>query len=346
MGKELNCDFYFGDTVFMDLKKMDYSNLIGYKGELKTLKIRSYRWQLGISKFLFMSYDNYIITGDSSYLSYWLLLLICFIRQKKIYMWTHGLKPDSLEKRIPLSGIFYSHASGGLLLYGNHSRNFMIEKGFPENKLHVIYNSLDFEYQYNIRQQQVQSGIYKNHFRNNDPIVLFIGRLQKAKRLELIIKSQKKLIEQGIFTNTIFVGSGEMEQSLRNLAREEELVDRVWFFGPCYDEKQIAELIYNATLTVCPGNIGLTSIHSLVYGTPVITHSNFWKHGPEFEAITSGISGDFFEEGSYEDLSQKIYIWIKRSQSERETIRKDCYKIIDTFYNPQYQIRLLKKLLQ
>lgn len=347
MDKELRCDFYFGDTVFMELKKLDYSKLQSYKGELKTIKLRSYRWQLGISKFLFRNYDSYIITGDPGYLSYWFLLLICIIRHKKIYMWCHGLKLQPSTKRGDLlAKIFYNNASGGLLLYGNYSRNLMIEEGYPEDKLHVIYNSLDHENQYKIRQKQKAEDIYFEHFRNNDPVVIFIGRLNKEKKLRLIIESQKKLIEKGIFLNSVFIGSGEMEQPLRDMTKEYGLIDKVWFYGSCYDEQQIAKLIYNATLTISPGNIGLTALHSLVYGTPVITHSNIWNHGPEFEAITRGETGDFFDEDDVNDIVMKVSSWIKQSQNKREIVRNMCYEKVDLWYNPDFQIKLLKRILK
>lgn len=54
----------------MDLKKLEYSKFQGYKGELKTIKLKSFNWQLGISKFFFRNYDYYIITDDPSYLLY------------------------------------------------------------------------------------------------------------------------------------------------------------------------------------------------------------------------------------------------------------------------------------
>jgi len=107
----------------------------------------------------------------------------------------------------------------------------MIEEEYSMSNLHVIYNYLDHENQYNLRQKQVSGDIYKKHFQNNDPVVIFIGRLIKEKKLGLIIESQKKLTEQNVFFNTVFIGSGEMEQPLRDISCEYELVDRVWFYG-------------------------------------------------------------------------------------------------------------------
>lgn len=346
MDKELNCHFYFGNTVFMDLKKMDYSKLKGYKAELKTLRFRSFSWYFGTFNFLFRNYDSYIITANPGCLSYWLIILICKIRQKKIFMWGHGLKLPLPSKRAALlTKVFYHYASG-FLLYGNYSRNLMVEEGYSKSKLHVIYNSLDHEKQFNLRLKQKKDEIYENYFHNNSPVVIFIGRLIKDKKLELIIESQKKMMEQGVFFNTVFVGQGEMEQPLINLSRKYGIVDRVWIYGSCYDEQQIAILIYNATITVSPGNIGLTAIHSLVYGTPVITHSNFWNHGPEFEAIISGETGDFFEEDNVNDLILKINKWIKLLENNRDPVRIKCYEKVDHFYNSEFQIKLLKSIVQ
>jgi glycosyltransferase involved in cell wall biosynthesis len=346
MDKELNCDFYFGHSVFMNLKKMDYSILKGYRRELKTIHLRSYKWQLGIFKVILKKYDSYIITGDPSYLSNWILLFFCNIRHKKLFLWCHGLNEEKSNVINFILKNFYKNATGGLLLYGNYSRNFMINKGYTSSKLYVIFNSLDHDNQFKIRQNLAPIDIYEKHFKNIDPVIIFIGRLLKEKRLEFIIESQKLLIKQGISCNVVFIGAGEMEESLKTQTRYHELVDRIWFYGSCYEEQLIAPLIFNASLTVSPGNIGLTAIHSLVYGTPVITHSNFKKHGPEFEAIHSGETGDFFEEGNVIDLTLKLSSWIKFSHNNRESIRKLCYKIIDSYYNPEYQIKLLKNILK
>ena len=44
---------------------------------------------------------------------------------------------------------------------------------------------------------------------------------------------------------------------------------------------------------VSPGNVGLTAIHSLSYGTPVLTHNNFNNQMPEVESIQPGFNGYF-----------------------------------------------------
>lgn len=80
----------------------------------------------------------------------------------------------------------------------------------------------------------------------------------------------------------------------------------MWFYGACYDEKQIAEFLYNADLCVSPGNVGLNAMHAMTFGCPVIRHSNMVAQMPEVEAIEDGLTGTYFEENNIESLAQSI----------------------------------------
>lgn len=83
------------------------------------------------------------------------------------------------------------------------------------------------------------------------------------------------------------------KQQLQQQVKSYNLANNIWFYGACYDEIKNAALIYNADLCVSPGNVGLTAMHSMVFGTPVITHNDFKWQMPEFEAIEPGKTGDF-----------------------------------------------------
>jgi glycosyltransferase involved in cell wall biosynthesis len=107
----------------------------------------------------------------------------------------------------------------------------------------------------------------------------------------------------------------------------------------------IAELFYNANVCVSPGNVGLTAIHSLTFGCPVITHGNLPDQMPEFEAIRPGITGDFFKENDAYDLSEKIKKWISLNDAQRDETRNAAYKEIDQKWNIHYQINTIRKII-
>jgi glycosyltransferase involved in cell wall biosynthesis len=341
--KEFNCDFFIGNQLFEPIKKMNYNILKGFKKELDFVPIfNNFYWQKNVVLLAFKPYRNYIITGDLRCLSTWAILFLNMLLGKKTFLWTHGFYGDESRLKIFAKKIYFSMCSK-ILLYGDYSKNLMITNGFKSNKLVSIYNSLNYDLQKSILSKAKKTKLFNNQFENNDPVLIYTGRIQRVKKIDLLIKSFNTLLKMNIKCNLVIVGdNSEDSDFLLNLVEDKS---RVWFYGPCYDENKLCEMFYNSDVCISPGNVGLTAMHSLVYGTPVITHNNFQNQMPEFESITDGKTGSFFDENSLDSLIDKIKLWIGLNEKERNVVRNNCCKIIDERYNPHVQIEILKKLL-
>ena len=143
------------------------------------------------------------------------------------------------------------------------------------------------------------------------------------------------------------VGDGPQKEMLEELVLRINVDDRVWFYGSCYDEEMIAVALQNSVLCVSPGNVGLTSIHALNYGVPVITHDNFTMQMPEAEAIHKGVTGDFFRYNDSISLAETIERWlgIMSNKQKRDKVRANAYKMIDDIYNPKNQLNAIKNTI-
>jgi len=342
-----DCDYVFGKSMG-DIKQMDTSFLKGNVTKVDNKYfLGPFYWQKGVQKFVKKGYDTYIILGDTRCLSTWLFCIRArlFFPKKRVFFWTHGWygKESTLERI--LKKLFFRLPNGGIFLYGNYARELMIKEGFDANKLYVIHNSLAYEKQLEIRRSLKSDDVYQKHFANNNPNLVFVGRLTKVKHLDLVLQSLKRLKAEGILFNFTMIGGGEQEDELRALTKALAIEDNVWFYGPCYDEGQLGHLIYNADLCVSPGNVGLTAIHSMVFGTPVLTHNDFAWQMPEFEAIKEGETGGFFVRDDVDSLAEKISAWFSVEKYDRERIRQNCFKEIDQNWTPQFQLGVLKSNL-
>lgn len=344
--KEIKSDFFIGDNVKSPMKKMNYSELSGFKGELKNIYLLGNIYsQKGAIKTVFSDYKHYIITGEPHCISTWIILLLARFTTKKTYLWTHGWYGDETSLKKYAKKVFFGLANH-ILLYGDYARKLMIEEGFYPEKLHCIYNSLDYDTQLAVRKSLKESDIFKNRFHNNYPVLCYVGRIQKSKRLDILIESIELLWKKyEKLVNLVIVGKESDDAGIEGIVENYKLSDNVWFYGPSYDENELGAIFFNSNLCVSPGNVGLTAIHSLTYGCPIITHNSFENQGPEFESITPGVTGDFFEEKNIDDLAFKINTWLELHPTNDDIIRKECYKVIDDKYNPHYQIQLLKSLL-
>ena len=343
LDKELKIDFYFGDKM-QDVKKLDYNNLKGFKKELNNISLfLNFYWQKGALGVFFNKYDKYIMLGEYYCVSTWLILFLSKFTSKKVMLWTHGWYGKETRLISLVKKLFFFMADD-IFLYGNYAKNLMIKEGFNPQMLHVIYNSLDYEEQLKIRGELKRKNVFKKYFGNDFPVLIFIGRLTKIKKLDYILQAQKNLVDGGFSVNLVIIGDGEEKELLEDKVKRLRLQSSVWFIGKLYEEKLIANYIYNADLCVSPGNVGLTAMHSMVYGTPVISHDNFSLQMPEFEAVKKGETGDFFKYDNIKSLTKSIEFWLKININ-REFTRSKCFKRIDTNFNPNYQLNVIQNVL-
>lgn len=340
-----DCRWVFGVNG-TDIKGLD-TTLLKKVETVPNVVLRSpWYWQKGVLGLTGeKDLNTFFILGDPHCLSSWLLALKLrfFHPQKRLYCWTHGWygKETRATKWVKKAFFKLMH---GVFLYGNHARELMLKEGFAGDRLFVIHNSLNHSEQVGLRAKCTRSEVYTTHFGNSDPVLLFVGRLTAVKKLDMLLDAVAELSQTGRPCNLILVGDGAERAKLEKIAGELGIAERVWFYGACYDDHTNAELIYNADLCVAPGNVGLTAMHAMVFGTPVISHSDFKWQMPEFEAIRPGSTGDFFERDNLSSLVATIRGWLD-SHSDREAVRQACYEEIDTYWTPEFQMKVLEKNL-
>lgn len=346
--KEFDCAWAFGRKPLggADIESMNPEEFRNFLGYLDNRRIfGNWYWQKGVLKLLFKNFDTYLVLGEPFCVSTWVFCgLAKLIPGKRVFFWSHGwYGRETFVKRV-MKKVFF-RLGNGVFLYGNYARELMIKEGFSPEKLWTIHNSLAYDEQLKLRKTLKPSTIFREHFGNENRTLVFVGRLTQTKRLDMILDALAILRERGMNLNLVLIGDGAARKSLEQKTQELGLEKNVWFYGACYEEDKISELMYNADLCVSPGNIGLTAMHALMFGCPSITHDDFKNQMPEFEAIIPGKTGAFFERGNVESLATTIEKWFSENRS-REDVRKACYAEIDASWNPEFQIEVLKAGLE
>lgn len=326
---ELDADIYSGDHSregIAQLKMEPHQRLGNIHRGTKLI------WQRrAIRKAFSKRYDAYLLTGNAGILSNWVITIIARLLGRKVYLWTHGLRGD--ESRGTLrKNLAYFRLAGNVILYGDRAAELL--RGHGITNITVIYNSLDYAAQLEIRKKTGDQAFLRNYFGNDLPTICYLGRLTPAKRLDMLLRAM-----QTLECNLVIVGSGTEFENLAKLADKLGINDRVWFYGESYDEIFIGTLLTASALTVSPSSIGLTAIHSLTFGTPVVTHNHAQSQMPEAEVIIDQVTGYYYQQGDQQSLRDTIAAALHKPKNEAA-----CHKIIDQKYNPEAQIKTLKKL--
>lgn len=353
LGEEsFDIKIYFGENR-SGIKPIDFERL---KPRLKqnTHKIKNFYfkrillWQGGvISTCLFNNFDHCIFSGDMYTISTWLALIICKLRGVNCIMWGHGLYGNEGSFKKLLRLFFFSLADYHLL-YEKRAKDMLSQEGFNKDKLHVIFNSLDYHEQKKMRDEfnTLTKDQELTFFTNpNLPLLIFVGRLTSEKKLDLLLHLANNLNMTKVSVNLLIIGDGEEMTKLQNNSYENLNSECLHFYGSCHDERIIGKFLSLADLCVSPGNVGLTAIHALSFGTPVATHSNFNNQGPESGAIIPDSNGFLFAEDDIDNLVIKTKQWLELKQ-DRIKIREACYKVIDDYYNPDYQLSIIKDVIK
>lgn len=295
-------------------------------------------WETNILRKIFSKkYDLFVLDGAISHISTWILAMICMLAGKKVLFWSHGFKGVDKGLKKIIRTFFFKYLPDGLIIYGDFSKNIMVDAGFNPNKIFVIGNSLDFETQKRtkallLKDKTFLEDLKTNLFAHNYPVLIFIGRLVSNKKVDKILDSISSLEEKGILLNCIIIGDGPEKSILEQKTQVQKLDKRVYFTNSLYKEEDIAKYFLIADLMVSPGNVGLNCIHSLSYGVPVITHDNFSSQNPEVEAINDNKNGLFFKYNDFNDMTAKIQLWFS---TEHDAINDECLKPILSSYNPK-----------
>ena len=290
--------------------------------------------------------DAIIYLANPWFVSTWIGAMAARLRGIPVLFWGHGwLRPETGGKRL-LRAVYFRLANR-MMLYSQRAAGLGRDTGYPADRITVIFNSLNTD-----AADEVVADIEAGRLNTHDPhsffedkarpLVICTARLIRACRFDLLLQAADLLAKRGQPVNILLVGDGPERAGLVAQARELGLA--VHFMGACYDESILGQLIYGADVTVSPGKIGLTAMHSLMYGTPAITHDNLDEQMPEVEALFPERVGALFRQGDATDLADVLHQWLNNGL-DRQEVRARCRAEIARHWTPQIQVARIKEAL-
>lgn len=344
--------FFFGDNLSgveaIDFEKDEFSS-----NKIRLHKVKNYwwkkdkiLWQSGvISECCRTKFEYAVFTSEMSRLSTWIAAVICRLRGIKVVFWAHGLYGYESGLKLWLKKIFF-RLPNKFAMYERRGKNILVKHGFKPDNLYVVFNSLDYD-AHKLLNKELQGldkkEIFSFFYDSSLPVAIFIGRLTKTKKLDMLLQAINQMNNEETKVNLVIIGDGPERENLEEMGKTGLKKKWLYFSGACYKEEVIGKFLSTSDLCVSPGNVGLTAIHSLSFGTPVCTHDNMVHQMPEAETIKDGYNGFFFKENDVNDLRIKIEDWM--DNMDRELTRKRSYEIIDMYYNPYYQLKVFEQLV-
>mgnify|MGYP000097258442 CR=1 FL=1 len=150
-----------------------------------------------------------------------------------------------------------------------------IKKVFHNADVKIIPNGIDLSAYSDVDNEKDKMFYkkYDNDISCGERIIVSMGRIQKKKGFDILIKSIKNLITSGERVKLFIAGEDEGElEFLESLVLSNELTNNVFFIGQIKDKEKV-KFLSNADIFVLPShneNFGNVYLESLASGTPII----------------------------------------------------------------------------
>jgi glycosyltransferase involved in cell wall biosynthesis len=175
--------------------------------------------------------------------------------------------------------------------------------GVPQEKIAIIPNGIDLE---EYKQLPMGDSFRKRlDIKDTEKIVLTIGRLEKIKGFQYLIRALPSIIEEVGSTKLVIAGPDfNYGAQLKRLTEEANVQDNVIFYGPI-NGKEKFEAFSAANIVAVPSiyeGFGMLLLEAMAAGKPLVATNT----GAAPEIIQNGKNGILVNPSDVEDLAGRI----------------------------------------
>jgi glycosyltransferase involved in cell wall biosynthesis len=244
--------------------------------------------------------DVAVLSWNARYLSLLPSLLRARVLGMPVVLWGHGYSKEENPLRLAVRDCL-ARLAQAVLFYNYATAKTFLDRGWRAERVYVAPNSLDQAAIAQVRDRWLGDPPRLKEFQrqrglDGGPVLINVGRIYPENRLETLVRALPVVAARWPTVKLVVIGKvAEEAQRLQQLARSLSVAGRIFWAGAIYDEEQIAPWMLTAALFCYPANIGLSIMHAMGYGLPVITGDSLTSHNPEIEVLQDGVNGVLFK---------------------------------------------------
>lgn len=313
-----------GKDVSCPLSNMRYD----YAHPLK--RIGPFVWQSGLSLNGLAKGDVAVVCGDVHQLSSLWIAWCAKLRGIRVVWWGHHKTATSTERGVKIRLFIARRLSDVMLAYTRTGISYLECRGFKKGRVFATGNTID--------QVPIKKAIAAW-----DGVDRFAGKkgllccsvLREKVKLDLVIRAlADERLKDAVMA---VIGEGPMKAEYERVAVECGVADRIAWLGATRDQEVMAPWFLSAKAFVYPGSVGLSILHAMSYGLPVVVHGNANHQMPEYEVMEDGKTGVCFAEDDIGDLVCKI-VMLLTDEPARMKMSKYCRDVAYNRYSMKQMI--------
>jgi len=230
-----------------------------------------------------------------------------------------------------------------IIVNSKHTRSSLGVFNLNREKIKLIYPSVELIDDFH--QDHLNYLKRKYNIEDNDKVLLTVGRLNKRKAQDMVIKAMANLDKH---TKYFIVGRGDFETDLRKTINHYKLRDRVFIFNNVSDEElvyyyQMADIFVlpNKKTDVEVEGFGIVFLEAAYYGLPIIAGNS----GGVLEILQDDKNALLVNGHSLRQLIQALYELLN-NKVKADRLSQNARSTYNKFSGYKVQSDKLKKLLE
>lgn len=218
-----------------------------------------------------------------------------------------------LERTIPV--VFRSTPA---IVVSESTKEDLVRRGLQPERITVIPNGIDVEYFTPGPESEVAPR----------PTLLFLGRLKRYKRVDLVVEATAELVREGLDVELWIGGEGDQMESLEQQARRLGITDRVRMLG-FLDENQKRDALRRAwvhVLTSPKEGWGISNIEAAACGRPSVVSDSPGLR----ESVVDGQTGILVPHGDVPALVRALGLLLRDGEM-RKRMGQQARAFAETF---------------
>ena len=197
----------------------------------------------------------------------------------------------------------------------------------------VISNGIDSRL---FHPRAAKKGIYEKYdIPINKPLIFFVGRIEKEKQLDILLKAFQYTYRK-TKAHLVIAGNGNQLNELKQLSKDLQIGNAVHFLGKVSYKEDLPELYTIMTVFVMPSiyeSQCIAGLEAAASGLPIVAANA----GALPELVISNKNGYLFKPGNFKDLNNKLVRIINNEKLQRSMARESLIVAKKHMSNNVYQ---------
>jgi glycosyltransferase involved in cell wall biosynthesis len=288
---------------------------------------------------VFKNRNELVVIAGYHKIEYWAMLAACILLRRKRAVFVDSTSYD--QQKSPLkeaAKAFFFRRCDGFFCYGIRSKEYVASYGIDERRIFFRCQAAALPHSYD-------ADAIRRYYAANQPggnlapRFLYIGRLSREKGLDDLLDAFHGVLARWPEARLDVVGSGPLEDELKQRAAQLSLSTQVAFVGAKGSE-EIGDLLMRSAALILPSHSepwGLVVNEALSYGCPVVV-SNVCGCVPEL--VREGLTGYTFPSGDISALREAMDAAAALSK-DRVSVAARCLELIEQYTPEQAAVEIL-----